>query len=85
MKGKVYLAGVVLGLIMFSSASYADDLSIYDVQYTTDPSGDSPYNLETHNVLGGIVTLTDGSLTAVPYFAWANRGSGQMRVWVPDS
>ncbi|MCK4514813.1 MAG: glycoside hydrolase family 127 protein, partial [Spirochaetaceae bacterium] len=37
------------------------------------------------DLLGGVVTLTDGSLTAVPYFAWANRGSGQMRVWVPDS
>jgi DUF1680 family protein len=22
---------------------------------------------------------------AVPYFAWANRGSGGMRVWVPTS
>ena len=58
MRGRVHLVGIVLGFIMFSSVSYGDpnDLSIYDVQYTTDPSGDSPYNLETHNVLGGIVT-----------------------------
>jgi len=25
------------------------------------------------------------SLTAVPYFAWANRGKGEMRVWMPQS
>ena len=25
------------------------------------------------------------SLLAVPYFAWANRGAGAMRVWIPDS
>jgi DUF1680 family protein len=23
------------------------------------------------------------SLTAIPYFAWANRGLGAMRVWIP--
>jgi DUF1680 family protein len=22
-------------------------------------------------------------LTAVPYYAWANRGPGAMRVWIP--
>jgi hypothetical protein len=22
-------------------------------------------------------------LTAIPYYAWANRGAGAMRVWVP--
>jgi len=24
-------------------------------------------------------------LTAVPYYAWANRGPGPMRVWIPRS
>lgn len=24
-------------------------------------------------------------LTAVPYYAWANRGAGAMRVWLPTS
>jgi hypothetical protein len=56
MRVSVCLVGAALVLIMSSGVSYGDDLSIYDVQYTTDPSGDSPYNLETHNVLGGIVT-----------------------------
>ena len=24
-------------------------------------------------------------LLAIPYFAWANRGAGAMRVWIPDA
>jgi len=23
------------------------------------------------------------ALTAVPYYAWANRGAGAMRIWIP--
>jgi DUF1680 family protein len=47
-----------------------------------------------HAPVGGVAALAvpgmrfDGTpveLTAVPYFAWANRGPGPMRVWVPES
>ena len=34
------------------------------------------------DLLGGVVTLSDGSLTAVPYCVWDNRGDGQMTVWL---
>jgi DUF1680 family protein len=32
-------------------------------------------------------TLTDTpvELTAIPYYAWANREDGSMRVWLPTS
>ncbi|MBU0719013.1 MAG: hypothetical protein KJ749_12245 [Planctomycetes bacterium] len=43
-------------LVVLAGTSYAADLSIYDVQYTTDASGNSPYYGEIHNVLGGVVT-----------------------------
>lgn len=33
-------------------------------------------------LLGGVVTLSDGNLTAVPYCVWDNRGDGQMSVWL---
>ena len=45
-------------LICLASAAFADT-PIYDIQYTTDPSGDSPY-------LGQVVT-TGGVVTAVHY------------------
>jgi len=39
-------------------------------------------------LLGGVVvvkgqTLLPSSFTAIPYYAWANRGPGQMVVWLP--
>jgi len=33
-------------------------------------------------LLGGVVTLSDGKLLAVPYCVWDNRGDGQMTVWL---
>jgi hypothetical protein len=41
------------------------------------------------DLLGGVVALTApvegpaGRLLAIPYFAWANRGPGEMAVWLP--
>lgn len=44
--------------------------------------------------LGGVVVITGNAqtkkgkgktnLTAIPYFAWANRGAGTMKVWLPE-
>ena len=33
----------------------------------------------------GKVTKTDQQFTAIPYYAWANRGRGQMMVWLPET
>jgi len=33
----------------------------------------------------GTVTKTELDFTAIPYYAWANRGRGQMIVWLPRS
>ncbi len=33
----------------------------------------------------GKVTRTEQEFTAIPYYAWANRGQGPMTVWLPDS
>ena len=47
------------------------------VQFTAVPRTD---------LLGGVTTLTatvgERTITAVPYFAWANRGRGEMVVWM---
>ena len=32
----------------------------------------------------GKLTITDQKLTLIPYFAWCHRGSGKMRVWLPQ-
>lgn len=56
MNRALYAVVMVLGLLCLGGVGYADDLSIHDVQYTIDPSGDSDYAGQIHNVLGGIVT-----------------------------
>ncbi|HEV3201497.1 MAG TPA: glycoside hydrolase family 127 protein, partial [Bryobacteraceae bacterium] len=33
----------------------------------------------------GSVTKTEQDFTAIPYYAWANRGRGQMMVWIPNT
>jgi DUF1680 family protein len=32
---------------------------------------------------GASVTTASKKITAIPYYAWANRGKGQMQVWLP--
>jgi DUF1680 family protein len=34
-------------------------------------------------LLGGVTTITNQQLTAIPYYAWSNRGIGKMKVWLP--
>jgi hypothetical protein len=46
----------VLAVCYLSSPAPGQPLSIYDIQYTTDPAGDSPQAGNTVDCLGGIVT-----------------------------
>jgi DUF1680 family protein len=36
-------------------------------------------------LLGGVPVIVGKEFTAVPYYAWANRGKGEMMVWIRDS
>jgi uncharacterized protein len=35
------------------------------------------------NLLGGVTVIRGNGVTAIPYFAWNNRGKGEMEVWIP--
>lgn len=37
------------------------------------------------DLLKGITVLKGKAFTAIPYYAWANRGKGEMKVWFPIS
>jgi DUF1680 family protein len=37
------------------------------------------------NLLGGVTIISGGGLIAVPYYAWNNRGRGEMTVWITAS
>jgi hypothetical protein len=34
------------------------------------------------DLLNGVETIKAGPLKAIPYYAWANRGKGDMEVWI---
>ena len=34
------------------------------------------------DLLNGVETIKAGRLKAIPYYAWANRGKGDMEVWI---
>ncbi len=38
-----------------------------------------------HSAQNGSVEHSTETLTAIPYYAWANRGPGQMEVWIAES
>lgn len=50
------------------------------------PAGVTFTPVSRPDLLGGVTVLTakvgDRTITAVPYFAWANRGRGEMAVWL---
>ncbi|NDV43612.1 glycoside hydrolase family 127 protein [Muricauda sp. 40Bstr401] len=35
------------------------------------------------DLLGGVNTVSNEHLTAIPYYAWSNRGVGKMKIWLP--
>ncbi|MEC3965313.1 glycoside hydrolase family 127 protein [Flagellimonas halotolerans] len=35
------------------------------------------------DLLKGVNTISNEKLTAIPYYAWSNRGIGKMKVWLP--
>ena len=51
----IIAVAVVFGCVADARATFVDTYSIYDLQYTTDASGDSPYNGQVVNCTGGVV------------------------------
>lgn len=56
MKVKVIRISIVATIFLFVGSIQAVELSIFDIQYTTDPNGASPYNGMIIDCTGGIVT-----------------------------
>jgi len=36
-------------------------------------------------LLGGLGKIESPTLTAIPYYAWAHRGNGEMAVWINET
>jgi hypothetical protein len=44
--------------------------------------GEKPMTQFEPDLLNGVETIKAGRLKAIPYYAWANRGKGDMEVWI---
>lgn len=74
---------------------YVPETASFDYEYRDNMLGD-PTIVNKGNVLTGMVkglyeaegggtVEQDEEFVAIPYYAWAHRGGGQMRVWLPDN
>ena len=48
---------------------------------TVSPSDEFKVNKE--QILEGVYSISNEKLKAIPYYSWANRGVGKMKVWLP--
>ncbi len=78
------------GPLVYAAEAVDNDGRVLDLALPADEQLDSEYR---DDLLGGVVRVTgralrDGKLVpfmAIPYFAWANRGRGEMTVWMPTT
>ncbi|MBA4746035.1 MAG: glycoside hydrolase family 127 protein [Muricauda sp.] len=76
-KGKMSLE---YGPMVYAVEEIDNKGSFDDIQLT--PSDE--FNVEKQpELLGGVNTISNKKLTAIPYYAWSNRGIGKMKVWLP--
>ena len=46
-------------------------------------SEDTQFSIEHQDdLLNGVTVIKGQALTAIPYYAWAHRGPGEMAVWI---
>jgi DUF1680 family protein len=80
------------GPLVYAAEAIDNDGSVLDLSIEVEPEFETSFESE---LLGG-VTIIRGraarsawagpsrhTLVAIPYFAWANRGAGEMAVWLP--
>ena len=89
-EGNRGLAAVMRGPMVYCFEQADHTLPLHTL--SVNPQGDiskEPYKI---SLLGGVTPLkvpgadAQGNpvvLTAIPYYSWANRGKGAMRVWLP--
>lgn len=65
----------------FIAADYKDKLTIYKTQKLNTLATQAQTLAYGKD---GRISATDAKLTLIPYFAWNHRGSGNMKVWIPQ-
>ena len=61
------------------NSCYLTEQATAQPQWTDDLNGLMKLSVSQQNSLGG-----ENQMTAIPYYAWANRGKSLMQVWIPN-
>jgi DUF1680 family protein len=75
-RGKV---AIQRGPIMYAFEGVDNDGHVLDRTLPKDAPLAAQFD---RTLLGGVTVIRGGGLTAVPYYAWNNRGRGEMTVWI---
>ncbi|MBT8292732.1 MAG: glycoside hydrolase family 127 protein [Eudoraea sp.] len=67
------------GPLVFCAEEVDNPKGILNSQVPADEVFDYSYE---QDLLGGVGKITSPTLTAIPYYAWAHRGNGEMAVWL---
>ncbi|HEX6463331.1 MAG TPA: beta-L-arabinofuranosidase domain-containing protein [Vicinamibacterales bacterium] len=77
-------AAIQRGPILYALEGVDNDGSLKDVKIPLDAQLTATFKPD---LLGGVQVVTgkvgDRTVVAIPYYAWNNRGKGEMEVWVP--
>jgi DUF1680 family protein len=79
---------IQVGPLVFAAEAIDNGGTAHDLVLPTDADLTTRFDSD---LLGGMLVVegsalrngTAVSFTAIPYFAWANRGQGEMAVWLP--
>ena len=77
-------AAIQRGPILYALEGIDNGGPLKDVKIPLDTPLTSTFRA---GLLGGVQAITgtvgDRTITAIPYYAWNNRGKGEMEVWIP--
>jgi DUF1680 family protein len=74
-------AAIMRGPIVYCVEGRDVDRSLDSISLAAEPSLAASFQ---PGLLGGVAAVRGTGFTAIPYYAWANRGAGSMRVWLRD-
>jgi len=73
---------IVNGPLVYAIEGIDNGGSVKDSRIDADQDLQQVYE---DGLLNGVTRIRTGNLIAIPYYSWANRGSSDMKVWIPEN
>ena len=76
-----FKAAIEYGPFVYAIESIDNPIKFENIMTSNDNSLKPKWNKD---LLGGVVTLENSYMKAIPYYAWSNRGITKMKVWIKN-